>query len=78
MLIWSKGPRQKFRLNITGSFINGRFYETGYKAGSRQGKVLGTAKGYAFGVEKGFELWEELGFYEGFAEMFVVFEGNER
>ncbi|KAF8734426.1 GTPase activator, partial [Rhizoctonia solani] len=48
-----------------------RFYKTGHEDGFQHGRIHGLIEGRALGREKGFEMWEELGFYEGFAGVWI-------
>ncbi|KAG5642556.1 hypothetical protein DXG03_002569 [Asterophora parasitica] len=55
------------------------FYETGYEDGFAHGRIHGLIEGRALGRAKGFEMWEELGFYEGFALMWLpIYEKQGR
>ncbi|KAF5385363.1 hypothetical protein D9615_001011 [Tricholomella constricta] len=55
------------------------FYETGYDDGFAHGRIHGLIEGRALGRAKGFEMWEELGFYEGFAQMWLsIYEKQGR
>ncbi|EUC56831.1 essential protein Yae1, amino-terminal protein [Rhizoctonia solani AG-3 Rhs1AP] len=47
------------------------FYKTGHDDGFQHGRIHGLIEGRALGREKGFEMWEELGFYEGFAGIWL-------
>ncbi|KAG9080306.1 hypothetical protein FRC06_006807 [Ceratobasidium sp. 370] len=46
-------------------------YTTGHQDGFAHGRIHGLIEGRALGREKGFEMWEELGFYEGFATLWL-------
>lgn len=47
------------------------FYDTGYADGHAHGALHGLFEGRQLGQEKAWELWEEVGFYEGFARVFL-------
>ncbi|RXK37882.1 hypothetical protein M231_04881 [Tremella mesenterica] len=51
--------------------LESRFYTQGYEEGHAHGALHGIYEGRALGQEKAFELWEEVGYYEGFAEVWV-------
>ncbi|QRV95608.1 hypothetical protein RhiJN_23626 [Ceratobasidium sp. AG-Ba] len=46
-------------------------YAAGHEDGFAHGRIHGLIEGRALGREKGFEMWEELGFYEGFATLWL-------
>ncbi|KAF8603326.1 DUF1715-domain-containing protein [Ceratobasidium sp. AG-I] len=46
-------------------------YTAGHEDGFQHGRIHGLIEGRALGREKGFEMWEELGFYEGFAGLWL-------
>ncbi|KAG9097717.1 hypothetical protein FRC07_010741 [Ceratobasidium sp. 392] len=46
-------------------------YASGHEDGFAHGRIHGLIEGRALGREKGFEMWEELGFYEGFATLWL-------
>ncbi|KAG8763539.1 hypothetical protein FRC12_008516 [Ceratobasidium sp. 428] len=46
-------------------------YKVGHADGFEHGRIHGLIEGRALGREKGFEMWEELGFYEGFATLWL-------
>ncbi|CCA67751.1 hypothetical protein PIIN_01575 [Serendipita indica DSM 11827] len=48
-----------------------QFYDIGYKEGVNHGREHGLIEGRMLGKEKGFEIWEELGFYLGFAAVWL-------
>jgi hypothetical protein len=52
------------------------FYNTGYADGHAHGALHGLFEGRALGQEKAWELWEEVGFYEGFARVFLSRAGG--
>ncbi|KAF8079223.1 hypothetical protein FPV67DRAFT_1572414, partial [Lyophyllum atratum] len=55
------------------------FYETGFEDGFAHGRIHGLIEGRSLGRAKGFEMWEELGFYEGFALMWMsIYEKQAR
>lgn len=48
-----------------------RFYEQGYAEGHAHGAQHGVFEGRQLGREKAWELWDELGFYEGYAGVWL-------
>lgn len=55
-----------------------RFYDEGYQDGFAHGGLHGLFEGRQLGQEKAWELWEEIGFYEGFARLWLAKLGAER
>ncbi|KAK8843347.1 hypothetical protein IAR55_007004 [Kwoniella newhampshirensis] len=51
--------------------LESRFYTQGYEAGHAHGQLHGLFEGRELGKEKAWELWEEVGYYEGWAAMWV-------
>jgi hypothetical protein len=47
------------------------FFNQGYKDGFDHGRLHGLFEGRELGKEKAFEIWEELGYYEGWAGLFL-------
>ncbi|OCF41924.1 hypothetical protein I317_04226 [Kwoniella heveanensis CBS 569] len=47
------------------------FYQEGYQSGFEHGKLHGIFEGRELGNEKSWELWEEIGYYEGWASLWV-------
>lgn len=47
------------------------FFQQGYQDGFDHGKLHGLFEGRELGKEKAFEIWEELGYYEGWARLFI-------
>lgn len=48
------------------------FYDQGFADGHAHGRIHGLIEGRALGREKGFEMWEEMGFYAGFAKLWIA------
>ncbi|CAK9781682.1 unnamed protein product [Cutaneotrichosporon oleaginosum] len=51
--------------------LEGRFYDQGYADGHAHGAQHGVFEGRQLGREKAWEVWDELGFYEGYAGVWV-------
>jgi hypothetical protein len=47
------------------------FFQQGYQDGHAHGQLHGLFEGRELGKEKAFEIWEELGYYEGWAGLFI-------
>ncbi|WVF65579.1 hypothetical protein IAT40_000309 [Kwoniella sp. CBS 6097] len=47
------------------------FYQEGYRSGFDHGKLHGIFEGRELGNEKSWELWEEIGYYEGWASIWI-------
>jgi flagellar biosynthesis/type III secretory pathway protein FliH len=50
---------------------NTSFFQQGYQDGHAHGQLHGLFEGRELGKEKAFEIWEELGYYEGWAGLFL-------
>jgi hypothetical protein len=48
-----------------------RFYAEGYADGHAHGAQHGVFEGRQLGREKAWEVWDELGFYEGYARVWL-------
>ncbi|WVR09095.1 hypothetical protein IAU60_006157 [Kwoniella sp. DSM 27419] len=53
------------------------FYTQGYSSGYAHGALHGLFEGRQLGKEKAWELWEEVGYYEGWAEMWIGVLGGK-
>ncbi|WVQ75493.1 hypothetical protein IAR50_005118 [Cryptococcus sp. DSM 104548] len=53
------------------SNLESKFYNEGYDAGHAHGRLHGLFEGRELGKEKAWELWEEVGFYDGWASMWI-------
>nr|XP_031862369.1 uncharacterized protein CI109_002334 [Kwoniella shandongensis]KAA5529441.1 hypothetical protein CI109_002334 [Kwoniella shandongensis] len=51
--------------------LESTFYTQGYDSGFAHGELHGLFEGRELGKEKAWELWEEVGYYEGWAGMWV-------
>ncbi|WWC64073.1 uncharacterized protein I303_106680 [Kwoniella dejecticola CBS 10117] len=56
--------------------MESKFYQEGYQAGYDHGQLHGLFEGRELGKEKAWELWEEIGFYEGFAQVYISLLGS--
>ncbi|ODN95751.1 hypothetical protein L198_04369 [Cryptococcus wingfieldii CBS 7118] len=53
------------------SNLESKFYNQGYDSGHAHGRLHGLFEGRELGKEKAWELWEEVGFYDGWASMWI-------
>ncbi|WVO15393.1 hypothetical protein L204_103051 [Cryptococcus depauperatus] len=51
--------------------LESTFYSKGYDSGFAHGRLHGLFEGRELGKEKSWELWEEVGYYEGWARMWI-------
>ncbi|WRT69015.1 uncharacterized protein IL334_005997 [Kwoniella shivajii] len=57
--------------------MESKFYKEGYESGYAHGKLHGLFEGRELGREKAWELWEEVGYYQGWANVYVsLLNGN--
>ncbi|KIY33723.1 hypothetical protein I305_03610 [Cryptococcus gattii E566] len=57
--------------------LESTFYSEGYDSGHAHGRLHGLFEGRELGKEKAWELWEEVGYYEGWAEMWIKLLGTK-